>query len=122
MSGIAKSQRKEKGREAPQGGPISYTHTDASQPLPPSTCCLSLAAGSCTFHSSFLVRLDKVSCCLILCLLEYFQRALWDKRHKELRKQASFSPIPPGTPVIPQGMYILMIGAIFKYWKFFFKW
>lgn len=51
----------------------------------------------------------------------FFQRALWNKRHKELWKQASFSPIPPGTPVIPQGMYILMIGAISKYWNFFFQ-
>lgn len=33
------------------------------------------------------------------------------QRHKALWKQASFAPIPSGTPVIPQGMYILLIGA-----------
>lgn len=57
---------------------------------------------------------------MILSLLDYFQRVLWDKRHKELWKYAYFSPIPPGTPIIPQGMYILMIGAVSNYYDFSF--
>lgn len=121
MSGIAKRQRKEKECEAPQDRPISYTHTDASQALAPSTCCLSLAVGSCSFHFSFLIRLYQVMCCLILSLLKYFQRALWDKRQKALWEQTSFSLIPSGTPVIPQGMYILLIGAIANITISFFK-
>lgn len=59
---------------------------------------------------------------MILSLLDYFQRALWHKRHKELWKYACFSPIPPRTPIIPQGMYILMIGVISNYIFFFLKW
>lgn len=98
-----------------------HTHTDASQALAPSTCCLSLAAGSCSFHSSFLIRFYQAICCLILALLKYFQRALWDKRHKALWKQASFSPIPSRTPVISQEMYICMIGAISSVIISFFK-
>lgn len=96
---------------------LGSIHTDASQALAPSTCCQSLAAGSCSFHSSFLIRLDKIICCLILSLLKYFQRALWDKRQKALWKQASFSPILPGTPVIPQGMY----RCYTQYYNFFFQ-
>lgn len=118
LGGVRNSKKgKEKECKAPQGRPISYIHTDASQALAPSTCCWSLAAGSCSFHSSFLIRLDKVICCLILSLLKYFQRALWDKRQKALWKQASFSPILPGTPVIPQGMY----RCYTQYYNFFFQ-
>lgn len=92
---------------------LSVTHTPAVLQRPfPSTCCSPIVISPLTFHSILLIRAYQLICCTTLSRLDYLLRALWHTRHKQLWKPARFPHIQPGGPIILQGSYILMTGAI----------
>jgi len=92
---------------------LSVTHTPAVLQRPfPSTCCSPIVISPLTFHSILLIRAYQLICCTTLSRLDYLLRALWHTRHKQLWKPARFPHIQPGRPIILQGSYILMTGAI----------